>query len=55
MKALIRRPGETVFENDGIEGIDWDTGAPLTNPDWCGGSYQLLEDVEPIEADPETP
>ena len=43
MKALIRNPGETVTETDGIEGIDWTTGAPLTNEAWCGGPYQLVE------------
>ena len=31
MKALIRHTGETVIETDNIEGIDWTTGAPLTN------------------------
>ena len=44
VKALIRRDGETVKETDGIEGIDWETGAPLTNKDWCGGAYVLLHD-----------
>ena len=43
MKALIRHSGETVTENDGIVGIDWDTGAPLTNTSWCGGPYQLVD------------
>ena len=23
--------------------IDWKTGAPLTNPDWFGGPYQLVD------------
>ena len=41
MKALIRKTGETVLETDGIEGIDWITGAPLTNPAWAGGAYAL--------------
>lgn len=40
MKALIRNPGETVLE--GFEGIDWTTGAPLTNEAWCGGPYVLV-------------
>lgn len=44
MKALIRNPGETVTERDGVVGIDWDTGAPLTNRDWCGGPYVLVND-----------
>lgn len=43
MKALIRNEGETVLESDGIEGIDWKTGAPLTNPVWAGGPYQLVD------------
>ena len=42
MRALIRNEGETVTENDGIAGIDWDTGAPLTNPAWAGGPYRLV-------------
>ena len=42
MKALIRNPGETVTEADGIPGIDWNTGMPLTNPVWAGGPYQLV-------------
>lgn len=51
MKALIRKEGETVTENDGIEGIDWQTGAPLTNAAWHGGPYQLvLNYVPPKEA-----
>ena len=43
MRALIRNDGETVTETDGIEGIDWNTGAPLTNEAWCGGPYVLVE------------
>lgn len=43
MKALIRKEGETVTEADGIPGIDWDTGMPLTCPDWAGGPYQLVD------------
>ena len=42
MRALIRGEGETVTEADGIEGIDWSTGAPLTNEAWCGGPYVLV-------------
>lgn len=49
MKALIRNPGETVIETDGIEGIDWNTGAPLTNPLWAGGPYQLVENYIELE------
>lgn len=47
MKALIRNPGETVTENDGIVGIDWNTGAPLTNDSWSGGPYVLVENYDP--------
>ena len=51
MKALIRNEGETVTESDGIEGIDWQTGAPLTNAAWAGGPYQLVQNyVPPKEA-----
>lgn len=52
MKALIRNEGETVRETDGIVGIDWMTGAPLTNPTWEGGKpYRLVENY--IEYDNE--
>ena len=47
MKALIRREGETVTEADGIPGIDWETGMPLTNPMWAGGPYILVNDYVP--------
>lgn len=47
MKALIRNEGETVLESDEIEGIDWKTGAPLTNPVWAGGPYKLVDDYDP--------
>ena len=47
MKALIREPGETVTEADGVTFIDWDTGAPLTDPDWFGGPYILANDYVP--------
>ena len=47
MKALIRYPGETVTEADGIPGIDWITGMPLTNPVWAGGPYILVTDYVP--------
>lgn len=47
MKALIRNPGETVTEDDGIVGIDWSTGAPLTNHAWAGGPYTLVNDYIP--------
>ena len=51
MRALIRNEGETVAENDGIVGIDWDTGAPLTNDSWSGGPYVLVENYDPSVCD----
>lgn len=51
MKALIRHPGETVLEP--FEGIDWQTGAPLTNPAWCGGAYALCEDCPVTDPEPQ--
>lgn len=50
MKALIRNQGETVTEDDAISGIDWGTGAPLTNPSWAGGPYTLVNDY--VHEDP---
>lgn len=47
MKALIRNPGETVLESYNIPCIDWNTGAPLTNPGWSGGPYTLVNDYVP--------
>lgn len=49
MKALIRNEGETITEDMGIYGINWETGAPLTNPHWCGGPYKLIENYVPPE------
>lgn len=50
MKALIRNDGETVTEDMCIPGIDWKTGAPLTNPYWAGGPYTLVENyIPPVE------
>ena len=55
MRALIRNEGETVTENMGLPGIDWNTGAPLTNAAWCGGPYQLVQNyVPPVEDEPES-
>ena len=51
MKALIRNEGETVKETDGIEGIDWNTGAPLTNEAWYGGPYTLVQNYVPPKDD----
>ena len=54
MKALIRRDGETVTEEMRIAGVDWNTGAPLTNPNWCGGPYTLVQNyVAPTDDAPE--
>ena len=47
MKALIRNAGETVTEDMDIPGIDWSTGMPLTNPEWCGGPYILVQNYVP--------
>ena len=43
MKALIRNEGETITEDCGLSFINWKTGAPLTNIDWYGGPYQLVD------------
>ena len=56
MKALIRHEGETVLSTTKIDGIDWTTGAPLTNPFWAGGPYAWCEncpvpDPEPSDFD----
>ena len=51
MKALIRNPGETVTEAMHIPGIDWNTGMPLTCPDWAGGPYILVNDYVPDNPD----
>lgn len=47
MRALIRNEGETVVQDMGLTFIDWDTGAPLTNPDWFGGPYILVDNFDP--------
>ena len=51
MKALIRDKGETVLENMRIAGIDWNTGAPLTNAAWAGGPYTLVQNYIPKETE----
>ena len=51
MKALIRNPGETVTETDGIVFINWNTGVPLTNPEWSGGAYTLVQNYVPPQDD----
>ena len=53
MKALIRNKGETILETAQIDGIDWTTGAPLTNPTWLGGPYTLVQNyVPPVDDEP---
>lgn len=47
MKALIRGEGETITQVMKIAGINWDTGAPLTNDSWAGGPYVLIENYDP--------
>lgn len=47
MKALVRKPGETIVETDRIPGIEWGTGYPLTCKDWVGGPYVLVNDYVP--------
>ena len=53
MKALIRDEGETITQDMKVGGINWDTGAPLTNTAWCGGPYALIEDYTPPQYDEE--
>ena len=48
MKALVRRSGETVTEDIGYTFINWNTGYPLTDPDWSGGPYQLVENYNEV-------
>lgn len=47
MKALMRNYGETVTQDMGFTFINWNTGAPLTNRDWYGGPYTLVNDYVP--------
>ena len=47
MKALIRDRHETVTQDMGFTFINWQNGAPLTNPDWYGGPYILVNDYVP--------
>ena len=51
MKALIRNEGETVTEAMGIDGIDWNTGYPLTGDKWFGGPYTLVQNYVPPKDD----
>lgn len=54
MKALIRNNGETILETAHIVGIEWTTGAPLTNPSWAGGPYTLMQNYVPQDDTPES-
>lgn len=47
MKALLRDEGETVTQDTGLTFINWNTGAPLTNREWYGGPYTLVNDYVP--------
>ena len=47
MKALIRNNSDPILETMNIPFINWNTGAPLTNPDWFGGPYILVNDYIP--------
>ncbi len=51
MKALIRYENETILESDGVPGIDWKTGYPLTEPGWSGGPYMLVDGYVPPKDD----
>lgn len=46
MKALIRGK-ETIAEDMPFEFIDWETGMPLTGPNWAGGPYTLVQNYVP--------
>lgn len=53
MRALIRNEGETITEDMNIPCIDWNTGAPLTDPKWYGGPYALVQNyVPPVNDEP---
>ena len=43
MKALIRHNSDPILETMNIPSINWNTGAPLTNPHWYGGPYILVD------------
>ena len=51
MKALMKDGEETVTEDMGITGINWNTGMPLTHPDRCGGAYRLVQNYVPPKED----
>lgn len=49
MKALVRNEGEMILETFEVPCVDWSNGKPLTDSDWPGGPYQLVEVYEPPE------
>ena len=51
MKALVRNEGETITEDSNAPWIDWNTGAPLTNSEWSGGAYVLVNNYVPETPD----
>ena len=51
MKALIRNNGETILETDGIKCVEWTSGRPLTDADWCEGPYTLVQNYVPPQED----
>ena len=53
MKALIRHEGETILSTSNIDGIEWETGAPLTNPSWAGGPYAICNDCPVPDPEPQ--
>lgn len=49
MRALVRGD-EVIEEKYGLSWIEWANGWPLTNPEWVGGPYTLIEDyIAPLE------
>ena len=52
MRALIR-DSDVIMECDGVDGIDWITGQPMTSPEYCGGPYTLVQNyVPPVNGTP---
>lgn len=51
MRALIRNENEMIVESLSPAFIDWNTGAPLTNREWSGGPYILVNDYVPETPD----
>lgn len=47
MKALLRNSEETITERNAPLFINWNTGAPLTDREWPGGAYVLVNDYVP--------